>query len=294
MPSRSKAVEGIFARLSADLALVRPEYLDQVLCPLCLRPFGRAAITDMGHDGLSLEHIIPRALGGTYVTLSCRRCNNRQGSALDAHLVRMIRTLDWEEGDGSSLKGTVRIGDAELPMQISWSTGEVPKTIKILGGKPKLIEEFQTMARGMGEGDIVNLTFRFDYVELKARRALVRLGYLALFAQLGYRYILSEAGAFVRRLLAEGDIDALRALTPRLGNVKEERIQHHIVVSPIGDGDVVVAHLVLIRTETLKKRHHAVLLPGTAIPEASALNVLAEVRTKLHGNRYTIRVRECE
>jgi hypothetical protein len=206
----------------------------------------------------------------------------------------MIRTLDWEEGDGSSLKGTVRIGDAELPMQISWSTGEVPKTIKILGGKPKLIEEFQTMARGMGEGDIVNLTFRFDYVELKARRALVRLGYLALFAQLGYRYILSEAGAFVRRLLAEGDIDALRALTPRLGNVKEERIQHHIVVSPIGDGDVVVAHLVLIRTETLKKRHHAVLLPGTAIPEASALNVLAEVRTKLHGNRYTIRVRECE
>jgi HNH endonuclease len=292
MPSRIEQVAGLFARLTNDLALVRPGCSDQVLCPLCLRAFGRAAISDMGDDGLSLEHIIPGALGGTYVTLSCRRCNRRQGSALDAHLVRMIRTLDWAAGDGSTLKGTVQIGDAELPMEGSWSAGEEPTTIKILGGKPKLLEEFQTMARGMGEGDTVNLTFSLAYVELKARRALVRLGYLALFDQLGYQYVLSGAGECVRKLLAEGDIDALRGLTPRLSNVEEERVKPSIIVSPVEDGNVVIAHLILVRTETLQKRYHAVLLPGAAIPEANALSVLAEVRTEMHGNRFTVRVRE--
>lgn len=292
MSSRMKEVIGLFARLTSDLAAVRTDYPDQVLCPLCVRPFGRAAIADMGDDGLSLEHIIPRALGGTSVTLSCRRCNNRQGSSLDAHLVRMVRSLDWVAGDGSTLKGTVRIDDAELPMEISWSIGEKPKTIKIVGGPPKLLEKFQTMMSGMGHGDLVNLSFSFDYVDLNARRALVRLAYLALFTQLGYQYILSEAGVCIRNLLANGDIDALRVLTPRLIDVEEARVKRPIVISPIVDGNLVIAHLVLIRTETQKKCHHAVLLPGAAIPEASAVSVLAEVSKQLHGNRLTVQVYE--
>src|SRR2546421_8889508 len=44
-------------------------------CPLCRRPFGREALA--AHSLLlTLAHIIPDALGGTWTTLACIKCNN--------------------------------------------------------------------------------------------------------------------------------------------------------------------------------------------------------------------------
>jgi hypothetical protein len=278
-------------RLTADLATVRPDYVDRVLCPLCLRSFERGALLDKGDDGLSLEHIIPGSLGGTGTSLSCRRCNNKQGSALDANLVRMIRAEDWSIGDGSQLRGKVRIGNTELPMAISWATGEKPRVISILGGKPETLEEFRTMMATMGDGDKVNLSFSFDYAELQARQAFVRMAYLALFSGLGYPYVLSGAGAWVRKLLTEGNIDTLRLLVHQLRDVEETQVKSPIVFSPVADGIVIAAYLLTIRIKTSQRRYYAVLLPASGTPEEACLSVLKQVVNKL-GNHLEIRVQE--
>ena len=83
----------IFQELSATLSCHRPESVDVVVCPLCLRHFSLNQIKE-----LSVEHIVPSALGGTIKTLTCRECNNLHGSRLDSQLVAGTKAMDALEG----------------------------------------------------------------------------------------------------------------------------------------------------------------------------------------------------
>lgn len=288
--SRAALAKKLFDRLSADLVLIRPEMQAQVLCPLCVRPFERAALGLKTDHGLTLEHIIPGAVGGRWVTVTCRRCNNNHGSALDAHFVRMTRSRDWLDGDGSTLKGSVRIDDAVVPMKISWGAGARPNVIRVLGGKAEMLRRFREQIEWMCEGSQVHLNFSLDYIEVNARRALVRMGYLSLFDRFGYSYALSEAATWVRKLIGGSDDDQLWRLLPQLGEVEQGGRAEQVTIVPVGDERATVAYLVVMRIDARQTRHHAVLLPAPNVPEESAMTVLSDVGSQLHEKRHSIRI----
>ncbi|MBK9209082.1 MAG: hypothetical protein IPL71_12575 [Anaerolineales bacterium] len=52
---------------------------------------------------LTLEHIIPSALGGKFITLTCKECNSKSGELLDAHLIQRLRTEDILTGKAMNL-----------------------------------------------------------------------------------------------------------------------------------------------------------------------------------------------
>jgi HNH endonuclease len=80
-------------------------------CPLCRTPFGREAL-DPANLRLTLAHIIPDALGGTWTTLACDECNNDKGGhELEADLAASMRVSDWVQGTGSL---EVRMGDGSV------------------------------------------------------------------------------------------------------------------------------------------------------------------------------------
>lgn len=292
MASRIEQATELFNRLAADLVGFRPDLQDRVLCPLCVRSFGRDAIGKRDEDGLSIEHIIPRALGGAYVTLTCRRCNNQHGSAVDAHFIRMIRAMDWQTGDGSELKGNLRVGNDELPIKISWGGGKNPTVMKIPGGKPEVLEQVQRTIRGMKEEDTFDLDVNFNYVATKAKRGLIRVAYLVLFDVFGYSYILGGAGKTLRNVIREGSIEDLKSFAFRITNVNEERVENPVVFAPVGDETGTLAYLVIIRIDAAQKTYHAVLMPVPDTPEDQVLNRLVEIGKKLHGHRYTIQIHE--
>ena len=120
----------------------------------------------------------------------------------------------------------------------------------------------------------------------------MRVAYLALFNRFGYRYALSGAGACIRSVITESDIDAARLLTPQLRDVEETRVKSPIVFSPVVAGELVVAYLVLIRIQTSQRRHYAALLPAQGVAEDACLAVLGEVSNKLNGNHLEIWVDE--
>ena len=106
------------------------------------------------------DHIIPSAIGGTGVTLTCRACNNEQGSRLDGHLVRMIRALDGLAGDRArQFKGTVTVEDVQLPMKLEWRKGEDANVISILGGTAATLRSFQDAAHLLADGNEIQITF---------------------------------------------------------------------------------------------------------------------------------------
>ncbi len=80
-------------------------------CPLCRTPFSREAL-DPAHLRLTLAHIIPDALGGTWTTLACDECNNDKGGhELEADLAASMRVSDWVQGTGSL---EVRMADGRV------------------------------------------------------------------------------------------------------------------------------------------------------------------------------------
>ena len=85
----------LFSSLSADLHTERPDLVNEVGCPLCLTWFDMTSV-----DQLSQEHIIPSAVGGELLTLTCVRCNNTQGAKLDFHLAQAMKALDGLAGLG--------------------------------------------------------------------------------------------------------------------------------------------------------------------------------------------------
>lgn len=96
-----------------DLFVNQPGHADLTegqyfYCPLCRRgPFPRAA-TAGEIPLLTLAHIIPNSLGGTWTTLTCVECNNNHGRKIEADLLSQHKFTDWVYGRGS-LK--VRMGD---------------------------------------------------------------------------------------------------------------------------------------------------------------------------------------
>ena len=86
--SKLERLERLFEFYATDLSRYAPEAAGKFWCPLCHRVISR--VPDL-RDVVSEEHIVPEALGGRLVTLTCRGCNNEHGTSLDAHLVQRGR-----------------------------------------------------------------------------------------------------------------------------------------------------------------------------------------------------------
>lgn len=283
MTSTEIAITRLFDQLSNDLTALRPNHRGDVVYPLCLRAFGREAIGDKSPNGLSIEHVIPSSVGGRLETLTCRACNNQDGSSLDAHFVSMVRILDWAKGDGSELKGTVTADGVALPMRLSRDENGC-STIRILGGKPEAIEKFRATMAQLGDGDRMQLDFSLDYAELPARKALVRIAYLGMFIMVDYRFVFSDGGVFTRNVLRSNDIETIRELTPHLSNVEVTNVDSHFVMTPIGNG----AYVNLVRTHTLQHGNYAVILPSPRIPADRIVPFISEIAKALHGRQCRI------
>jgi hypothetical protein len=294
MARHRKQTEEIFCQLAVDLAVTRPDLVDSVLCPLCLRSLGREALDSQGDDRLTVEHIVPSALGGGLITLTCKRCNNRQGSEVDAHFVKMVRAGNSLAGDGSTLRGSLQIGGLRLPMKIAWGGGKGKNVIRILGGKQEELSQFIGAIRGLKQGDSLQLRTDLDYNVNRQRRALLRIAYLSLFRHFGYKYVLSKGGNAIRRLIVgETRTDELWRLTPRI-QIRDIRgfFEKPVVISPVRCGHFIVAFLVFVRIERGEERYFGALMPPPNVPEDRVIELLTKVGRELDGKPQSVRVME--
>lgn len=248
-----------FERLTGDLAKYRPELSGMVLCPLCLRTFDRAALEDRGPNGLSEEHVVPRSVGGRICTLTCRRCNNTDGSRIDSQLELDMRLRQFAAGTGPRQSGYVRVDDLHLP--IWWSRSAEGEVLEIKGGPPIVLEAFGRHLQAMREGDTFNLTIKTGIVANRVRRAMVRIAYLAIFESLGYHYVLSDAGHFVRSVLAGEHEEVLALMTPVMEDFDTRQKLERMVVVPIGGPEGIVARGVLVPLGDSSEDRRVVFLP---------------------------------
>lgn len=180
--ARQRYLFNLYAR---NFSFHEPSHEEIFVCPLCFRGFSEEAIDA---DLLSIEHIVPSSVGGTLETLTCKECNNKTGSSLDAHLQRRISSEDTIRGlTEEILRGTVKIGEGQFTADIKLSQERVEiaaiPSYSNPSGLDKAIMEIETGASSM------NLKVNLGFTRTASSAAIVRSAYLTMFHHFGYGYI---------------------------------------------------------------------------------------------------------
>jgi hypothetical protein len=236
------------------LTKVRPDLNGVVSCPLCLREFRFGAIKE-----LSEEHPVSSKLGGTGPTLTCRVCNNTDGTKLEKHLVSAMKAMDGLAGE-AALAASWRNDKGNVSADVQWQLGtkEVPITIRIVGkaSNPAAVDAVRSQ---LFDGARLTLNFNFDFIPERYWKAILRAGYLTAFEVHGYEWVFSAGAAQVRDVL-----DGKTAVPQRLvmEAFPHEEPSSPRIIMPTLLGGLGEFFVVLLRLVSKRTRYLAVLLPG--------------------------------
>lgn len=98
--------------VSSDDGLPGPYYV----CPLCWQLFDETEL-EPPEPGLTVEDVPPLSVGGAPMVLTCKPCNNRAGTRVDADAGRHAELRQMLDGEGGSMTVTVDGGvTAELEL----------------------------------------------------------------------------------------------------------------------------------------------------------------------------------
>lgn len=250
---KTLVTDRLFTTYARNLTLYVPEMDNTFRCPICLTLFGREDLSK-----LSEEHIIPSAIGGKLTTLTCSKCNNTQGSKLEADLVKRLRVEDIFAGKSDlPLRGQVSAGNGKATADIYFSD-ERPNINIVAIPEHSNPAQFSNLNRRFTEGlKEFSISGVLGFNAQRSAVALIRSAYLMMFRYFGYGYILTEILDQVREQILHPDDDSF----VRYGAL------HIKSRPPLTNAIAIVSEpircfLVLLNISTEIERYVAVVMPG--------------------------------
>jgi hypothetical protein len=170
------------------------------ICPLCFKIFDRQGLSREYDDHLTLEDVPPKSLGGNVKLLTCKICNNEQGSSLDKHLKEQLLTKDFLFGIPNVKR------KAKFNVDNKWKIGGTIHNTEAGGFKLLAIEansHEEHYHRIFKKGDIkienINFTIFGEYKKNRAQIAKLRVAYLWLVSKFGYASLINPNMHVVRK-----------------------------------------------------------------------------------------------
>ncbi len=186
--------ERLFKVFAANLTSHDPSVKDVFVCPLCLDVHSPMSL--LGKDPkLSLEHCVPKSLGGTSLTLTCKNCNNSFGKAIDSHLKNKIAAEDAFQGLGGTVDGKFSIEGNAIRCNIGFGRGDGKnislQTIVKASDSRAIDAAFGIVEQRIKCNETFRGTISFSpgYAENLWKVALVKAAFLLMFRQFGYSYM---------------------------------------------------------------------------------------------------------
>lgn len=267
------AIYAMFDKYSQNLDFVRKNTarlitsnIDNVfLCPICFDKFFTR--NDIEDDLLSREHVPPEKLSGIVRTLTCKACNNRDGSALDSQLKQLIHFIEfWQDTPKSKLDVMCSVNDSpHLPATLT----HLDYNAIVLEGHPhrtnpknieKAIEHFKNKGN---EGVKINFSMK-SHKNRFPESALLRIAYLYAFSILGYSFLINPNLRVVRGQIIHPNEEVLPTWGITSYEIPDELLGVNLVVEPKElRSYFVVFDLV---TPLGNKTRWGVLLPGSTNP----------------------------
>jgi len=178
-------------------ARVFPDLENPYICPLCRKPFAREALVTRT---LTFEDAPPKSYGGKPVALTCKACNNSNGSSVDASLAR------YDSRFVSPC--TIEIDGVEVNAYQEIQRGGRHFSIPQNQNDPKAVERFNAILETKDPAAWPKLPLTLKWDQVKRRRADVgwlKSAYMVSFATWGYMYAFAPALKIVHRQLDRYD-----------------------------------------------------------------------------------------
>lgn len=175
-----------FSRIKTNLEILRrigvkvPD--GDFLCPECFSPFNEYEISKL------TEEDVPQAsLGGSRITLTCRKCNSNCGALIDVHLQEALKAREQQEFlPNTNRKVSVMVDGQRLNAKLE--VGE-NKDLKLVvdtkRNNPKVWDDFRE--NKLVPNAIVDLQDApLKHQQERVEAAIIKNAYLLLFAQTGF------------------------------------------------------------------------------------------------------------
>lgn len=284
--------EKLFDIYSTNLALLKQKgYFsseDQInsgyICPLCFKIFDKNGLSQEYDDHLTLEDVPPKTLGGNVKLLTCKICNNEQGSSLDKHLKEQLLTKDFSSGI-SNIKRKAR-----FKVDSKWNIGgTIHHTeeggIKLLAIKGTSHEKHyhRIFKKGDVEMENIGITIFGEHKKSRARVAKLRIAYLWLISEFGYASLINPHMHLIREQIQ--NYNDLKYPVFGISDVDfpSEFEGINLVTKPESLKSFAVAFT--LKTDQ-RERKFIVLLPGPSDPGLNIYDTLNELGQD--GNRINL------
>ena len=169
------------------------------LCPLCLKSFQEFHLNQDEENPLTIEDVPPKKLNGKPILLTCKKCNNENGSVYDSELGKWYTAYCALEGKGD-LDFKMMI-DSSKTFKAKFSRDQDFKKIDIKSNKKNPYAE-QNIDKMKTNGK-AKVNFIFDIGDdKKINDGFLRFAYLYTFHFFGYSYIFSSGGRYINNYLS--------------------------------------------------------------------------------------------
>lgn len=203
MRNNKEKKQKLFNQLAANLSFyTKGEFREQIGCPICLKLFDST-------DELSLAHIIPNALGGNIVTLTCKQCNNEVGSRIECYETERARLKSAFSGDGAghwrvllspeiNSNDVQNIGKIAADMRLIQDNNRVNISLKVIHERycPKALEELTKSLESTNASVNIEIQARAGWN--RAKLTYLHAAFLFLFSQFGYEWALDPCTQVIR------------------------------------------------------------------------------------------------
>lgn len=207
-----------FNDLSINLGFyTNNEIPGQFVCPICLTLFD--SIND-----LSDAHIVPEAMGGSLVTITCRKCNNEVGRTIESYEIERAKFNRTFLGDGKN-SWRVRL----YPLDSNKESGKVLADMSLIEDGQKQTWKFKIVDRQynpaalneiikslMNPSGGFNVNFRAKAGWCRAKLTYLHSAFLFLFDQFGYEWVLNPCTTPIREQIQKPQEDLISFNTIQL------------------------------------------------------------------------------
>lgn len=254
------------------------------ICPLCFKIFDKNGLSTEYDDHLTLEDVPPKTLGGNVKLLTCKICNNEQGSSLDKHLKEQLLTKDFLSGEPDVKR------KAKFNVDNRWNIGGTIHHTEEGGFKLLAIEgnsnekHYRRLFKKGGEKiENINFTIFGEYKKNRAQIAKLRVAYLWLVSAFGYATLINSNMHVIRKQIQNYDNLKYNVFGITDIDFPSEYEGINIITKPKSLRSFAVAFT--LKTEQ-KERKFIVLLPGPSDPGLSIYDTLNKLGQE--GNRFNI------
>lgn len=280
---------------------IEPNTNPSVVCPICTRVFIEESLVQEGENlnPLTLEDVPPQSLGGKPTILTCKECNNRSGSKLDAHLYKALLEKDSDKflpnsssevtirNQESTIRGRLEVDENnDLSLQYHRKRSHPDhfkkleeispnaKSFRISKPSMKLTQEQYEQLKSLE--NIIHVKMESTLNPKFSNIALLRIAFLKFFELFGHGVLFSTPMLTVASQIQDPDSDIIEGDYLIRHAFDESMEGVHLVTSPKElQGFLVVFKL----TTPSISRCYGVMLPGASEPGLDVYKFLEETYT---------------